>query len=244
MLKINILLLKSLAIIIIVTQIVLFFSSFPQFMVFITTPAQGWTNCTPVSGNTNQPLTNVDVSTSNSTFLPAFIQELIGMNVGQTKSFVIPPNQGYSTGTLAGQNLFFDVTITKIDSPSSGGSVVQNGYIVDLVYSLWINCPSQGTYTATQSNTGTNSASLLDNTPLYIGGGIILVGILAIIGYTVVRRSNISSSEKIQKNQTLKEQKNLKQIKNLIEQRKEISPTQGTTNTDDKHSLGTRPRRR
>ena len=234
---------KLLGIVFVIINIIIILASINQFVILTAATTQGWTNCTPVSGNTNQPLTNVDVSTTDTSYIPAFLQELVGMYINQPKSFVIPASEGYSTGQLAGQNLYFDVTITNIDSPS-GATVVNNGDVVNLVYSLWIDCPAQGSGTTAQSNTGANTVPVPNNFPLYIGGGVILLGILATIGFTVIRKSNTFSSETIQKTQIVKEQKNLNQIKNIIDQKKEISSDQEPTKTDNKRTLSSRPRRR
>ena len=49
-----------------------------------------------------------------SDIIQGFYEGLLGMKVWDTKSFVVPPDKGYSTGELAGKNLYFKVDIIEI----------------------------------------------------------------------------------------------------------------------------------
>lgn len=50
----------------------------------------------------------------NNQLLPYFDQNLVGRPVGTAFSFTIPPAQGYTSGTMAGLTLHFQVTILKV----------------------------------------------------------------------------------------------------------------------------------
>ena len=50
----------------------------------------------------------------NNQLLPYFDQNLVNRPAGTQFSFSIPPEQGYTSGSLAGQTLHFQVTITKV----------------------------------------------------------------------------------------------------------------------------------
>jgi len=61
----------------------------------------------------------------NSKLIPGFVDGIVGMKIGETKNFVVPPARGYKTGELAGINLNFKVTIISVAGydPSSTTAV-------------------------------------------------------------------------------------------------------------------------
>lgn len=47
--------------------------------------------------------------------IEGFRQALLGMKITETKVVLVPPSLGYTTGELAGQNLYFQITLVSID---------------------------------------------------------------------------------------------------------------------------------
>jgi hypothetical protein len=47
--------------------------------------------------------------------IEGFRQALLGMKITETKVVLVPPSLGYDTGELAGQNLYFQITLVSID---------------------------------------------------------------------------------------------------------------------------------
>ncbi|MCY3411578.1 MAG: FKBP-type peptidyl-prolyl cis-trans isomerase [Candidatus Heimdallarchaeota archaeon] len=57
---------------------------------------------------------------SNTKLIQGFYEAVLGMKVKESKSFVVPPEKGYSSGELAGKDLYFDVTILEITMSIQG----------------------------------------------------------------------------------------------------------------------------
>ena len=49
------------------------------------------------------------------TVIEGFRQGLLGMRITETKVVLVPPSLGYPTGELAGQNLYFQITLVSVD---------------------------------------------------------------------------------------------------------------------------------
>ncbi|OLS26117.1 MAG: hypothetical protein HeimC3_10900 [Candidatus Heimdallarchaeota archaeon LC_3] len=109
-----------------------------------------WSECSEVAGNVNNPLSGVN----SGSVIGAFWNALIGMTLGQIKDFVIPVDQHpYTSGILAGQDLYYIVRIENIDS-ASGTTVTANSQ-VDVFYSLYIGCSIEKIPIAIQTDPGT-----------------------------------------------------------------------------------------
>jgi len=59
--------------------------------------------------------------------IEGFYQGVIGMKVGESKTIVVPPSQGYQSGKLAGKTLVFDVYINKIVTGSHPCTTTSSG---------------------------------------------------------------------------------------------------------------------
>ncbi|MCK4949422.1 MAG: FKBP-type peptidyl-prolyl cis-trans isomerase [Thermoplasmata archaeon] len=49
------------------------------------------------------------------TVIEGFRQGLLGMKITETKVILVPPSLGYPSGELAGQNLYFQITLVSVD---------------------------------------------------------------------------------------------------------------------------------
>ncbi|MFQ5883476.1 MAG: FKBP-type peptidyl-prolyl cis-trans isomerase [Thermoplasmata archaeon] len=49
------------------------------------------------------------------TVIEGFRKALLGMKITETKVVLVPPSEGYQSGELAGQNLYFQITLVSID---------------------------------------------------------------------------------------------------------------------------------
>ncbi len=49
------------------------------------------------------------------TVIEGFRQGLLGMKITETKVVLVPPSLGYPSGELAGQNLYFQITLVSVD---------------------------------------------------------------------------------------------------------------------------------
>ncbi len=67
-----------------------------------------------VDGSVKDSSDSFKTVVSPNNVIQGFYEGLLGMKVWDTKSFVVPPDKGYSTGDLAGKNLYFEVTIIEI----------------------------------------------------------------------------------------------------------------------------------
>ena len=58
--------------------------------------------------------TNVTLTVSYDQLIEGFVDGVLGMKIGETKNFTVPPEKGYSTGPLANMTLVFDVKLKDV----------------------------------------------------------------------------------------------------------------------------------
>ncbi|MHA1983646.1 MAG: hypothetical protein ACW967_04765 [Candidatus Hodarchaeales archaeon] len=98
----------------------------------LTLPAT-WTGCQGVAGNVNQILVNAN----SANVISAFWDALVGLQLGETKYFVIPSTEHPYTNEFLGKDLYY---IVRIDSIATGGTTVLSSSTVDVFYSLYLDC--------------------------------------------------------------------------------------------------------
>lgn len=226
-------------------------------------PTVGWTaqatGCSPVTGNVNAPLNNVylgptstvpqSISTQDSSaqagFLPAWKADMIGMSLGQFKSFIIPASEGYPPSTsnpVGGKDLFFEVTIVKIiigPNPTTANSVV------NVVYSLYTDChvsdsnPVSGSFTGTISSDTSTKAGPPNYTGIIVGGGLVGLVILSAVGFILTkgRKPNLNTDKIINKTNA-KQTQSIKSLKDSLS-----ADTVSKTNQSSKKAPPSRRRR-
>lgn len=67
-----------------------------------------------VDGKVEDSSNSFDTVVSSSYLIEGFYEGLLGMKVWESQSFMVLPSKGYSTGDLAGKNLYFEVSIIEI----------------------------------------------------------------------------------------------------------------------------------
>ena len=67
-----------------------------------------------VDGSIEDSSNSFDTVVSSDRLIVGFYEGLLGMKVWDSKSFVVPPDKGYSTGDLAGKDLYFEISIIEI----------------------------------------------------------------------------------------------------------------------------------
>ena len=77
-----------------------------------------------VDGTIKDSSASFDTVVSSTKLIQGFYEGLLGMKVWGSKSFMVPPDKGYSTGELAGKNLYFEVTIIEITKNVQDGGRV------------------------------------------------------------------------------------------------------------------------
>lgn len=147
------------------------------------------TGCNPVDGNIDATLTDVylgeggDVPPAvigifpkaSAGYLEEWKTQMVGLEKNEQKSFKISSEDAYSTGVLAGKELFFDITI--LDIPT-GQTITARNSVVTVLYSLYVDCvniESSGVFTSPSG-----SESEPDYT--FIIAGIIMGGLAVISG--------------------------------------------------------------
>ena len=207
-----------------------------------------WTGCSEVPGNVNNPLTNVN----SGGVIGAFWNALLGMKLGETKSFIVPVSQHpYTDPPLGGKDLFYIVRIDNIDSPIGGIQVTSDGQ-VDVFYSLYIDCTvSSGSTTEPESTSSsvppTTSSSSQDNTiPLLAGLGIGLIVISSIGYFEIIKpRTELPQDTKIiEEKQARKQMNQTKELLDLIQDKKETTDTKKVDSSLSKPKSSKKPRRR
>ena len=202
-------------------------------------PTRGWiqqaNNCSPVPGKVNENLYNIYLGVgqtvpqsilnqfpnATASILEDWKANMYGLILDQFRSFIIPGSLGYKTGYYAGQDLYFEVWLTEI---LNGGTVTTSNSVVNLIYSIYINCQVDSSY---PSSTLTHSAPSATSdssgppppnfTSIIIGVFAALV-IFAVVGYIVYngRKNNLSTDKIINKTRD-KENQTIQSLKDSLD---------------------------
>jgi len=176
--------------------------------------------CDPVENNINNPLSNIYVIAgttvppevlaaapgASANYLEKFKEGIVGARVGEKKSFVILAQDGYETGALAGENLYFDVTVDTI-------KYYPPGYVT--------TTPSSSTDSTTTATTTTTTPE--NNDQLFVFGGVSFIAVV-VVAILVVVRSNLrvtESKDLIQEKSSVRQKKKLDSLLDKIETRKD-----------------------
>ena len=196
---------------------------------------QTWTSqatgCTPVGGNVDQPLTDIylgvgpQVPTSiiqlgatdkAASYLEGFKTNIVGMSVNQFKSFVLPNGYGANAPdpALDYKDLFFEVTLTEIIN-DPGTNVTTRDSLVNVIYSLYIDCQAPVTGSAGTTITTSSKVAPPDNTNLYFFGGLAGIIVIGVASYLVIngRKTNLNTDKILTKTK----QKETQSIQSLKE---------------------------
>jgi hypothetical protein len=206
-----------------------------------------WVGCNGVTGNVNNDLPNV----RKGSVIDGFWNALVGMGLGQTKSFVIPVDQHPYSDPLdpnynpeLATDLFY---IVRIESVNAGSTVLSTS-VVDVFYSLYTDCTDTNiATTSTGIGPSTTSTPPADNTMLMIAGlGVVVIG-GGVLGYFTVLKPRLElpqDTAKLDQKQAKKRMSQAKELLDIIQDKKEVNNTTQISKNPTKPKTGSRPRRR
>jgi len=65
-------------------------------------------------GSVFQPEITDKFTMNKDKLIDGFYENVLGMKIGEKKTFEVPPNKGYSSGELAGETLIFEVYVDNV----------------------------------------------------------------------------------------------------------------------------------
>lgn len=194
--------------------------------------AQQASQCSAVSGNIDQELDYVYLGSgsyvppyisntypqASASYLEAWKSNMVGMVLTGFKSFVLSPSEGYTTGQLAGKALYFEIILLKIWN-DDGSNLARTTSVVNVKYSLYINCQplTAGTDTATTSSSSAAAIPKPNDNTVLIAGSLGVIGIGAVASFFVYnsRKPNLNTQEILEKTKT-RETKNIQSLKESL----------------------------
>ena len=78
-------------------------------------------------GSIIDQVSNIELNVSYQTLIAGFVDGVLGMKIGERKTFTIPPEKGYKSGPLEGLTLTADVDLINVTNYTPTSTTIISG---------------------------------------------------------------------------------------------------------------------